>query len=348
MQLEQEVFLGKAVVEETLLAYGFHQQDTDYIYQKSFMDEQFTAYIRIDAHGQVYGKVIDNDTQDEYVQVRLASSTGAFVGQVRESYLKILHDIARACFEKQPFLFPQTNRIAKAINHDMHEKPDYPFKKWPSYAVFRYHGNRKWYALIAPIEKSRITKGDDDSIVEIINVKCKPDMYEELKKMKGVFPAYHMNHKNWISIILDETLPDEVILSLLDTSRQMVISPAKASFAWIVPANPKYYDVITAFSQKNDVIWKQSARIQVGDIVYLYVGAPISAVKYKCVVKETDIPYTYTDSNVSMSKIMRMDVLETYPDDVCPFSRLKKLGIRAVRGPRAVTPEFIEYLSNRC
>lgn len=50
---------------------------------------------------------------------------------------------------------------------------------------------------------------------------------------------------------------------------------------WIIPCNLKYYDVKGAFSKFKAIDWKQSAKnICVGDIVYIYVGKPISAIKY--------------------------------------------------------------------
>ena len=44
---------------------------------------------------------------------------------------------------------------------------------------------------------------------------------DELRQIPGIYPAYHMNHKTWISVVLDETLPDEKILELIDTSYQL-------------------------------------------------------------------------------------------------------------------------------
>ena len=96
---------------------------------------------------------------------------------------------------------------------------------------------------------------------------------------------------------------------------------------------------------EKDVIWKQSSKIAKGDTVYMYVGSPVSAVRYKCVVTEPYIPYKYADNNVSMKYIMKMDVLEEYPKEFCGFSKLQELGIKAVRGPRTVTEDFLEYIN---
>ena len=43
-------------------------------------------------------------------------------------------------------------------------------------------------------------------------------MIKELIKNNGFYKAYHMNKKSWISVILDNTLDNEIIYSLIDQS----------------------------------------------------------------------------------------------------------------------------------
>ena len=43
-------------------------------------------------------------------------------------------------------------------------------------------------------------------------------MIKELINIDGFYKAYHMNKKSWISIILDNTLDNEIIYSLIDQS----------------------------------------------------------------------------------------------------------------------------------
>ena len=51
---------------------------------------------------------------------------------------------------------------------------------------------------------------------------------------------------------------------------------------WIIPANPKYYDVVGAFGASGIVTWKQGSDIHVGDMIYMYVATPHSSILYKC------------------------------------------------------------------
>ena len=41
-------------------------------------------------------------------------------------------------------------------------------------------------------------------------------------KINGIYEAYHMNKKNWISILLNDSLDDELLFKLLDNSYRYV------------------------------------------------------------------------------------------------------------------------------
>ena len=89
-------------------------------------------------------------------------------------------------------------------------------KKYPGHGVFRNNTNQKWYGIILNIHASKIM--NEDKEIEILDVKIKPEQLEELLNKPGYYPAYHMNKKNWITLVLDETLSDEEIKQHLDES----------------------------------------------------------------------------------------------------------------------------------
>lgn len=66
------------------------------------------------------------------------------------------------------------------------------------------------------IKKSKIDIGDTE--IEIINVKLNQNKISDLISKKGFYEAYHMNKKNWISIILDDTLNDDEIMKYIEES----------------------------------------------------------------------------------------------------------------------------------
>lgn len=109
---------------------------------------------------------------------------------------------------------------------------------------------------------------------------------------------------------------------------------------WIIPANPKYYDVVGAFEESNIVTWKQSSDVHVGDMIYMYVAAPYSSILYKCRAIEADIPWQYSDDNVTVKTAMKLELLEKYESGVWSFERLREFGVYAVRGPRNMPGEL--------
>jgi predicted DNA-binding protein (MmcQ/YjbR family) len=51
-----------------------------------------------------------------------------------------------------------------------------------------------------------------------MNIKARPELIGSLRQLPGVYPAYHMNKEHWLSITLENGLPDSEILALLDDS----------------------------------------------------------------------------------------------------------------------------------
>ena len=105
--------------------------------------------------------------------------------------------------------------------------PDYPFSTAPTYAVLRHMSNRKWFALFMDVPRCRLGL-DGEETVEILNIKCDPILGGSLRLQEGYFPAYHMNHEGWLTILLDGTVAVEDIIPLLDMSFELtMVKPKK-------------------------------------------------------------------------------------------------------------------------
>jgi hypothetical protein len=52
--------------------------------------------------------------------------------------------------------------------------------------------------------------------VEAVNLKH--DHVADLLSQKGIYPAFHMNKRYWISVPLDDTFTDEKVLELFEIS----------------------------------------------------------------------------------------------------------------------------------
>jgi predicted DNA-binding protein (MmcQ/YjbR family) len=221
-------------------------------------------------------------------------------------------------------------------------EPEYLWKRFPGYAVLRRSSNSKWFAIIMDVPKSRLGISNDADRVDIMNVKI--DDFNDLEALlfkPGILRGYHSGRGNWISVLLDGTVDFKLICDLLDSSYSAVghNSKKRRTFAkeWLVPANPRYYDVTGAFDSESEIVWKQGRGILTGDIVYLYAASPVSAVLFKCAVSEINIPCDYKKGNIDVKSLMRLKLLKKYPGDLFTFALLKsEYGVGTIRGPRGV------------
>lgn len=62
--------------------------------------------------------------------------------------------------------------------------------------------------------------------VESVNLKTSPDeAWLQRESYPGsVIPGYHMNKKHWNTVILDGSVPDQVIMTMLRESYQLVVA----------------------------------------------------------------------------------------------------------------------------
>jgi predicted DNA-binding protein (MmcQ/YjbR family) len=64
----------------------------------------------------------------------------------------------------------------------------------------------------------------DVDLFESVNLKCLPERSIELREhFNGITPGYHMNKKHWNTIRMDGSVPNELILNLIDHSYQLVV-----------------------------------------------------------------------------------------------------------------------------
>ena len=220
--------------------------------------------------------------------------------------------------------------------------PEFPWRKYLGNAVFRHDDNRKWFALIMDVEGDKVGVSGAD-YVDVINLKV-DDMFfrDMIIQEDGIMPAYHMNKMHWITVLLDGTVPEERVKGLIGMSFMSTASAKKKEKhrppkEWIIPSNPKYFDIVHAFDNADEINWKQGAGIKKGDTVFMYVGAPVSAILYQCKVTETDIPYEHENKYITIKALMRIRLQRRYPADRFTFEVLKsEYGIYAVRGPRGI------------
>ena len=222
--IEESVFVRKRWVLEKMCAFGFRPVEDGYVLERSFLDGDFKAVLSMTEKGAVTGRVIDAISQDDYYQLRQKNATGAYVNTVRAAYAQLLEEIAAACCQDVLFASDQANRLTRCILERFQVEPDFPWEKearYQAYGVFRHTSNRKWFALIMRVKRAVLDKDGNPALVDVINLKITPEHGESLLQLPGVYPAYHMNHKTWISVVLDDTQTDEAIMAWIEGSYRL-------------------------------------------------------------------------------------------------------------------------------
>ena len=86
---------------------------------------------------------------------------------------------------------------------------EFPFG--PHTSVFKVAG--KMFALTA-LDARPLT----------VSLKCEPTLAEALRaEHPAVRPGYHLNKRHWITVTLDDSLPDELVLGLIEDSYALVV-----------------------------------------------------------------------------------------------------------------------------
>lgn len=96
-------------------------------------------------------------------------------------------------------------------------EPEYLWERVPEAFVLRHLGNRKWYAVVMDVRRSRLGLPGEGNVC-LMNVKCGPLLSGSYLGKPGILPAYHMNKTHWLSVLLDGSTADEIVEELLELS----------------------------------------------------------------------------------------------------------------------------------
>jgi len=110
--------------------------------------------------------------------------------------------------------------IIKFIDKKYNAAPEYLWRRYPTYCVFRHAGNNKWFALLGTVPRQTLKLSGDGEIC-FINVKTSDA--EFFRGVKGILPAYHMNKNHWITVLLDRTVPTTNIQHLIEMSYELTV-----------------------------------------------------------------------------------------------------------------------------
>ena len=172
--------------------------------------------IRIYLYNYIDINVYDIDTNEEYTLFEVKNAVGGFVGDVRLFVDEFFNFIKNRYFVSRNI----KEKILEYALDKYNSVGDKPFENDDNSLVLRCDNN-KWYALIMSVSYKKFGYNIED-MVDCMNIKLSPESIDKYVDNKYFFPAYHMNKKYWISVLLVESLPLDITYKLLDESYNLV------------------------------------------------------------------------------------------------------------------------------
>lgn len=212
-----KIFRNKVFNKKKLLEFGFKESENSLIFSAKIFDAQFDLIIIVKEMKTIETKLIDSASKEAYTLHLLKGANGKFIGNIRNEYEKFLNKVADNCCDDIYFNSIQANRITEWIKQKYNSSPEFLWDKFPRCAVFRNYDTRKWYGLITDIDYSKLDKNQSGQI-DVLNIKVDKDDIQSYLKLKGCYPAYHMNKRSWLSVVLDDSVADEALKTLIDRS----------------------------------------------------------------------------------------------------------------------------------
>lgn len=115
----------------------------------------------------------------------------------------------------------QRERITQYIQATYGSQAEYLWADSPGNAIFRHPASKKWYAALMRVLPEKLGLAGEEAL-DVMDIRCSTIMIGSLLSTKGFLPAYHMNKNHWISIVLDNSVPDDQITPLLELSYDSV------------------------------------------------------------------------------------------------------------------------------
>ena len=115
----------------------------------------------------------------------------------------------------------QRERITQYIQATYGTQAEYLWADSPGNAIFRHPASKKWYAALMRVLPEKLGLAEGEAL-DVMDIRCSTIMIGSLLSTKGFLPAYHMNKNHWISIVLDNSVPDDQITPLLELSYDSV------------------------------------------------------------------------------------------------------------------------------
>ena len=201
---------------EKLIQNGFVKTESGYFRESKLMD--FLLRVQVTNEGKVNADLFDSEADAPYTLHLVANAEGNFVGEVRRAYEEALLSLAETCFDRAVFKQRLTKDLLLCAKEKYEEDCEYLWERYPDCGVLRRAENRKWYAVIMTVAGNKVGLSTDN-IVEIVDLRAQAEVVNTLSNKRGFAPAWHMNKKNWLTVLLDGSVEFSTIAEMLENSR---------------------------------------------------------------------------------------------------------------------------------
>ena len=212
----EDIFLRKKLIPEKLLQYGFQSINDTYHFTTEILNGNFILTITFNEKNEVDTSLTEKDTGEKYILYQ-TSAQGSFVGDIRTEISEILRNIAGKCFEDSIFKQEQTLHLINYVSSEYGDKLEFLWQKSPDNGIWRRKDTNKWYGAILTVAKNKLGIASSE-MVEIIDLRTPPAKMNDLLKQNGFYPGWHMNKKNWFTVILDGSICNENLYELIKDS----------------------------------------------------------------------------------------------------------------------------------
>ena len=190
---------------------------------------------------ELKGKIFPSQMEGFHFQVVSASQKQGLeivaIDEVNERYT--LFDIPTTSSSIAQALREEASELAFLWLHPEQSSIEEARQKWTKWMIENivpYHGNPfekteamgfmvedkgKWYGLMMEVPLQKLGVASQANAL-ILNVKIHPEDKERLITTDGIYEAYHMNKKHWISIALNVCTDDALIKECICTSYKCV------------------------------------------------------------------------------------------------------------------------------
>ena len=210
------LFKNKKPNPSKLKSFGFSKTKFGWEYSENIMNGDFCLTVKISDAG-IKTELREVETNEIYTLHLMEGAQGKYIGKVRSEYETVLEKIAKECFEMSVFESVYSYKVLDYAKQKYGSEPEYLWGKFPRNAVCRRMDNQKWFFAILSVKADKLGF-DNDEIIEVIDLRADKELVPELLKQNNIYPAYHMNKKSWLTVILDGSMDFDKLCEMIDNS----------------------------------------------------------------------------------------------------------------------------------